>query len=39
MCSPSARGDYQELGLLLITVAVLGLVVPVAAIVAFGRRV
>ena len=34
-----ARGDYQELGLLLITVAVLGLVVPVAAIVAFGRRV
>ena len=34
-----ARGDYQELGLLLITVAVLGLVVPVVAIVAFGRRV
>ena len=33
------RGDYQELGLLLITVTVLGLVVPVAAIVAFGRRV
>jgi hypothetical protein len=33
------RGDYQELGLLLITVAVLGLVIPVAAIVAFGRRV
>jgi hypothetical protein len=33
------RGDYQELGLLLIIVAVLGLVVPVAAIVAFGRRV
>ena len=33
------RGDYEELGLLLITVTVLGLVVPVAAIVAFGRRV
>jgi BT1 family protein len=33
------RGDYQELGLLLITVTLFGLVVPVAAIVAFGRRV
>ena len=33
------RGDYQELGLLLITVTVLGLAVPVAAIAAFGRRV
>ena len=33
------RGDYQELGLLLITVTVLGLVVPVAAIAVFGRRV
>jgi len=33
------RGDYHELGLLLITVTVLGLVVPVAAIAVFGRRV
>jgi hypothetical protein len=33
------RGDYGELGLLLIIVAVLGLLLPVAAIAAFGRRV
>jgi hypothetical protein len=33
------RGDYNELGLLLITVTMLGLVVPVAVIAAFGRRV
>jgi len=33
------RGDYGELGLLLIAVMVLGLVAPVAAIVVFGRRV
>ena len=33
------RGDYAELGPLLITVAVLGLVVPLAVILLFGRRV
>ena len=33
------RGDYSELGPLLITVTVLGLVVPVTAIALFGRRV
>ena len=33
------RGDYMELGPLLITVAVLGLVVPLAVILLFGRRV
>jgi hypothetical protein len=33
------RDDYAELGLLLITVAVLGLFIPLAAIVLFGRRV
>ena len=33
------RGEYGELGLLLITVTVLGLVVPLTAILLFGRRV
>jgi hypothetical protein len=33
------RGDYNDLGLLLITVTVLGLVVPVGAIALLGRRV
>jgi hypothetical protein len=33
------RGDYADLGPLLITAAVLGLVLPVAAIAAFGRRI
>jgi len=33
------RGDYAELGVLLITVTVLGLVVPLTAILLFGRRV
>ena len=33
------RGDYGELGVLLITVTLIGLVVPVAAIAIFGRRV
>ena len=33
------RGDYMELGPLLISVAVLGLVVPLAVILLFGRRV
>ena len=33
------RGDYDELGVLLITVTVLGLVVPLGAILLFGRRV
>jgi hypothetical protein len=33
------RGDYAELGPLLITAAVLGLVIPLAAITIFGRRV
>ena len=33
------RGDYSELGVLLITAAVLGLVLPVGAIILFGRRV
>ena len=32
------RGDYSELGTLLIVAAVLGLVLPVGAIVLFGRR-
>jgi len=32
------RGDYSELGTLLIVAAVLGFVVPVGAIVLFGRR-
>jgi hypothetical protein len=34
-----ARGEYSELGILLITVTVLGLVVPLTAILVFGRRV
>jgi hypothetical protein len=34
-----ARGEYGELGLLLIVVTVLGLVVPLTAILLFGRRV
>jgi hypothetical protein len=34
-----SRGDYGELGLLLIAVMVIGLGVPLAAIVIFGRRV
>jgi len=33
------RGDYGELGILLIIVAVLGLVLPIGAIALFGRRV
>ncbi len=33
------RGDYGELGVLLVTVMVIGLVVPVAAIAILGRRV
>ena len=33
------RGEYGELGMLLITVMVIGLVVPVAAIAILGRRV
>ena len=33
------RGDYSELGPLLITAALLGLVLPVGAIALFGRRV
>jgi hypothetical protein len=33
------RGAYGELGPLLITVTSLGLIIPVAAIVLFGRRV
>jgi hypothetical protein len=36
---PIERGDYGELGMLLIVVTVLGLVVPVAVIALFGRRV
>jgi hypothetical protein len=32
------RGDYSELGLLLITAAVLGFIIPIGAILAFGRR-
>jgi hypothetical protein len=33
------RGDYSELGLLLITATALGLILPLAAIALFGRRV
>jgi hypothetical protein len=33
------RGDYAELGELLIATTVLGLVIPLAAIALFGRRV
>ena len=33
------RGDYGELGVLLITVTIIGLVVPLTAILLFGRRV
>ena len=33
------RGDYDELGILLLTVAALGFLIPVAAIAAFGRRI
>jgi MFS family permease len=33
-----ARGEYGELGVLLITVTVLGLILPLAAILIFGRR-
>jgi hypothetical protein len=33
------RGDYAELGPLLIAAAAIGLIVPIAAIVLFGRRV
>lgn len=33
------RGVYEELGLLLITAAVLGFLIPVAAIAVFGRRI
>jgi len=33
------RGDYSELGLLLITAALLGLLLPIGAMALFGRRV
>jgi len=33
------RGAYDELGMLLIAAAVLGFLIPIAAIVAFGRRI
>jgi MFS family permease len=33
------RGDYGELGILLVIAALLGLIIPVAAIALFGRRV
>jgi hypothetical protein len=33
------RGDYAELGPLLIAVAVIGLVVPIAIILLLGRRI
>jgi hypothetical protein len=33
------RGDYAELGLLLIVATALGLVIPVGAILIFGRRI
>jgi hypothetical protein len=33
------RGIYDELGVLLITAAVVGFLIPVAAIVLFGRRI
>jgi hypothetical protein len=33
------RGIYDELGILLITAAVLGLLIPIAAIALFGRRI
>jgi hypothetical protein len=33
------RGDYVELGPLLLTTTALGLVVPIGAIALFGRRV
>jgi hypothetical protein len=33
------RGNYTELGPLLIIAAALGLLIPIAAIVLFGRRV
>ena len=33
------RGDYANLGALLIASTVIGLVVPIAAIILFGRRV
>ena len=36
---PVGRGDYGELGVLLIVVTVIGLVLPVAAIALFGRKV
>jgi BT1 family len=36
---PVARGQYDELGVLLVTVTLIGLIVPVAVIALFGRRV
>ena len=33
------RGDYSELGVLLIVVLVMGLMIPVGAILLFGRRI
>ena len=33
------RGDYSELGILLITVACIGFALPMAAIAIFGRKV
>jgi len=36
---PVSRGEYGELGVLLIVATVVGLVVPVAVIAIFGRRV
>jgi hypothetical protein len=36
---PVQRGDYGELGVLLLTAAALGFIIPMAAIVLFGRRI
>jgi hypothetical protein len=36
---PVGRGDYGELGGLLLTVLALGLLIPVATILAFGRKI
>jgi hypothetical protein len=33
------RGDYGELGTLMITAAILGLLIPIVAILAFGRKI
>ena len=39
MIFPVQRGDYGELGVLLLTAAALGFLVPMAAIALFGRRI